>query len=322
MSLAHTVSAALGDYDLDGDLDLALAQFKPSGQNGTSTESLTVWRNESENGVVRFNQVATQRGWSDLSIQSTSKPDEIGDISPGLRTSFADINADGRLDVVLESDFSGKKAIENRGDDSFTPMTAPNSVAGDLGKAVSLLDDHRGIGCSADFNSDGFLDVFLSGGMQIDGDAALLFSDGAEGFENVTAQSGLARPTGSHRVVCDDFNLDGRVDLMFVTDDSDQRIQLWINQLVDGNTLSVSLEGTDGNTAAIGAKIILTVGGRSQTRTLSAKAQTGVQNSTTVYFGLAEASTADRIEVVWPNGQSQIIANVAANQRLVIQQSN
>ncbi len=35
-----------------------------------------------------------------------------------------------------------------------------------------------------------------------------------------------------------------------------------------------------------------------------------------LYFGLADADTAERIEVRWPSGKTDVLTNVPANQRL------
>jgi hypothetical protein len=42
----------------------------------------------------------------------------------------------------------------------------------------------------------------------------------------------------------------------------------------------------------------------------------GSQSTLVVHFGLAEASQVDRLEVIWPFGQTQVFENVAADRTL------
>ena len=44
------------------------------------------------------------------------------------------------------------------------------------------------------------------------------------------------------------------------------------------------------------------------------------QNDLRAHFGLGTATRADRIDVVWPSGQTESVTNVAANQIVTIEQ--
>jgi hypothetical protein len=44
------------------------------------------------------------------------------------------------------------------------------------------------------------------------------------------------------------------------------------------------------------------------------------QNDLHAHFGLGAATRADRIEVVWPSGRMEAIANVSANQIITIEE--
>ena len=39
-----------------------------------------------------------------------------------------------------------------------------------------------------------------------------------------------------------------------------------------------------------------------------------------LYFGLGEAKTVQRIEVLWPSGLKQVLSDIAVNQILVIKE--
>jgi hypothetical protein len=44
------------------------------------------------------------------------------------------------------------------------------------------------------------------------------------------------------------------------------------------------------------------------------------QNDLRAHFGLGTAAGADRIEVMWPSGRTEAVANVAANQIVTIEE--
>ena len=61
-------------------------------------------------------------------------------------------------------------------------------------------------------------------------------------------------------------------------------------------------------------------GARTQLRDVKAGSSYLSQNDLRAHFGLGSATTADRIEVQWPTGESETLKSVAANQIVTIQQ--
>jgi enediyne biosynthesis protein E4 len=43
-------------------------------------------------------------------------------------------------------------------------------------------------------------------------------------------------------------------------------------------------------------------------------------NDLRLHFGLGTAAQADRIEVSWPSGSKDVVENISANQRIVIEE--
>ena len=71
MLAAHTVSAAFGDYDLDGDLDMFLSHWGTLDETyGYPRERETdhLWRNESDETGIRYVNVSSETGISDLTF--------------------------------------------------------------------------------------------------------------------------------------------------------------------------------------------------------------------------------------------------------------
>ena len=57
MNARYTISSAFGDYDLDGRLDLFLSHWGTTRQIGAQVNTEHLWRNVTENGMIRFEDV-------------------------------------------------------------------------------------------------------------------------------------------------------------------------------------------------------------------------------------------------------------------------
>jgi enediyne biosynthesis protein E4 len=80
----------------------------------------------------------------------------------------------------------------------------------------------------------------------------------------------------------------------------------------------VQLRGASGNRDAVGARVTVTSGGRTQTRDVKAGSSYLSQNDLRVHVGLGDATMVDRIRVQWPSGGIEDVANVAADQIITI----
>jgi len=128
---------------------------------------------------------------------------------------------------------------------------------------------------------------------------------------------------GVHRVEDDrgaavaDIDADGDLDILLQGFEVPAR--LLVNQGDGiGNWLEVKLHGRESNRDAIGARVVIEAGGRSQIREVSNAAGFLAGQSLLVHFGLADAETVERLRVHWPSGRVSSFADVAANQRLQI----
>lgn len=88
-----------------------------------------------------------------------------------------------------------------------------------------------------------------------------------------------------------------------------------------GNWIILKLEGTRSNRSAIGARVRLTAGGRTQFDEVRSGGSYLSQNDLRLHFGLGSASAIDRIEIDWPSGEHQVERNVRLNRVLSIRES-
>jgi hypothetical protein len=144
--------------------------------------------------------------------------------------------------------------------------------------------------------------------------------------------SGRRRTTPSLRSRSDrgstiDFDRDGDEDLL-VGLGGTVGIKVYRNDVGTlNNWINIRLEGVGGsgyaNKAAIGAKVAVTAGGVTQTRTVYAgDGHQGPQKPLSLAFGLGTATIIDSIQVRWPNDTltTSEMFDVAVNQFLTIQE--
>jgi peroxiredoxin len=119
-----------------------------------------------------------------------------------------------------------------------------------------------------------------------------------------------------------DWNHDGMVDMLLLNRTA-PRIRLLRNHSgADRHWLQVDLTGTAPrvNRDAIGARVLLSVGDKVLCRTLYAGDGLMSQSSKTLFFGLGDAGTIDKLTVRWPDGSSEDFGGVAVDQRIHIVQ--
>jgi hypothetical protein len=84
------------------------------------------------------------------------------------------------------------------------------------------------------------------------------------------------------------------------------------------NAIAITLTGTRSNRSAIGARCTVEVNGRKQIADVVSGGSYYSQNAFALYFGLAKADKVDRIEVRWPNGETQAWTNLPVNRTVLI----
>lgn len=201
MTSRRTISLALGDYDGDGDLDLAMAHWGTPRDAQAPGETETLWRNDTANAVVKFTPVSEPSKISSLLALGGAQGAPAQNTDFTFSPSFVDFDLDGDQDILSVADFKGSRVFLNNGDGTFGagPVT-PDDENG-MGAAVGDYDNdgdpdwfvssvngnrlYQNLGggrfrraseagveaggwgwgsCFADFNADGFLDIYQTNG--------------------------------------------------------------------------------------------------------------------------------------------------------------
>lgn len=133
---------------------------------------------------------------------------------------------------------------------------------------------------------------------------------------------GLSHPSFSNGAIYADLDNDGDLDL--VVSNLNEPAFIYENQsdkLQGHNYLQIKLIGLSGNSQGIGTSVRVWLNGKQQY--LEQYLSRGFMSSTTsiLHFGLGENSLADSLILRWPDGRQQKIEQISANQVLTLQQS-
>ncbi|MFO1009783.1 MAG: CRTAC1 family protein [Planctomycetota bacterium] len=294
------------DYDLDGDLDVFVAN--------DSTPNF-LWENQ---GDGTFRDVAYARGVSH---------DANGREQASMGIGCADWNGDGRPDLYV-TNFSGEtdSLYASAKSGGFRERS---SSAGLAGPTLPTL----GWGTAfADLDLDGDLDLFtLDGHVYPQADLPgtdttyaqrdlLLRNDGKGRF--VAEPLSAAAPTVSRAGALADLDGDGDLDLVALRVEGPVRV-LRNDAVHDASHhwLRVALRAKSGDPFALGARVTAEwSGGRSVAEVRTAG---GYQASVPAeaHFGLGAAAKLERLVVRWPSGREQVLTDVAVDRRLVVEEA-
>ncbi|MBU1191590.1 MAG: VCBS repeat-containing protein [Gammaproteobacteria bacterium] len=175
---------------------------------------------------------------------------------------------------------------------------------------------------SGDFDNDMDVDIFAACTLGVSNLPNVLLENLGNGTFSIVTNAGGASGSqigSSESVVTADYNEDGALDL-FVTNGNggapfnNGPQQLFRNLGNNNHWVEVDLIGNNSDAGVIGSRVYLTAGGKTQLREQNGGMHTYSQNHQRLHFGLAGNTLIDQIEVVWPDGLSNTLTNVAANQ--------
>ena len=177
-----------------------------------------------------------------------------------------------------------------------------------------------------DYNNDGWKDLYSANG-DVDylGENAsqrdtMFENQAGRSFRDISAALGAAfQRRGFHRgAAFADLNNDGAMDIVVTGLNEAPRILL-NNGTPGAHWLLVELKGTKSSRDAAGAKVVVTTGsGRKLYNHVSVSVGLMSSSDKRVHFGLGTESRVRSVEVQWPDGSKQVVANVSADRILRI----
>src|SRR5262245_16317221 len=174
------------------------------------------------------------------------------------------------------------------------------------------MDMFEGVGRRSQQKTGRFLNI---GQHSLNGyERNILFRNNGDGtFTDVAFVNAADRIEDGRGLSIADLDRDGELDL--VLRNYHQPAQLLRNQGGPNHWLQLVLAGTRSNRDAVGARVRVNAGGRSQMREVHAGSAYLSEQSLVQHFGLGGARHADAVEITWPSGARSSLSPLQADRR-------
>jgi hypothetical protein len=304
---SKSLGVAILDYNNDGWPDILIA-------NDTQPNKLYL---NKKNGTFEERAVSAGIAFS-----------EDGIARAGMGVDAADYDRSGHASLII-TNFSNQmlSLYHNEGNGLFVDE-APRS---EVGRATLVT---LGFGCFFfDYDNDGWQDILVADGHienEIErvqkrvsyAEPPHLFRNLGNGkFEEATAKAGagFAAPKVARGAAYADINNDGALDVLLTTNGGPAH--LYRSEGSTNQSLRVKLVGTKSNRDGIGAIVRVSAGSDKQWLTMKSGSSYLSQSELVLTFGLGSKTKAGTVEVQWPSGQVDKLANIAAGQTVTIQEA-
>jgi enediyne biosynthesis protein E4 len=249
-----------------------------------------------------------------------------GKARAGMGTAFADFSGSGRPGLIVTNHETEMHSLFLNVDGRlFSDITVRSGIGAAtrayVGFGVAFLD----------YDNDMQLDVAIANGNVMATAARvragaryaqknLLLRNTGGRFQEMKDQAGpgFSPEMVSRALASGDIDNDGDLDLL-ITNNND-RPNLLLNEGGRANAILVRAIGTTSNRSGIGTRLTLVTAGRRQVREVQSGSSYLTQNDLRAHFGLDQSSRAERLEIRWPAGGTEVVENPPINHVITVRE--
>ncbi len=246
-----------------------------------------------------------------------------GSPQASMGVAVGDYDRNGYLDLYVTHFHNEWNTLyQNLGPNGFHDVTAQAMLAvptmEKLGFGTVMIDFDQN-GYPELLVANGHIDDVTSKGIEFEM-APQLFAYNGRVWDDVTAAGGdfFQRKMIGRGVATCDFDGDGDLDVAVVLQNS--KMALLRNDSQRGHWLKLRFQGINSNRHGIGTRVTLRSGKTTWMQELAGGTSYCSSHEPVLIFGLGDAADACSLEVRWPNGLVQSIANVTVDQDLVLRE--
>lgn len=146
----------------------------------------------------------------------------------------------------------------------------------------------------------------------------LFLNQAGQGFIEAGHLLGVSLEDDCRCAASDDLDGDGRLELITTTLKTWPRLEQTLHLFPNfterpGNWIGVRLREAGPGRSPLGAKVIVTTRAGRQVRWLVAGDSYRSQHAAAAHFGLGQETRVERVEVIWPNGQREVLSAPPVN---------
>jgi hypothetical protein len=249
-----------------------------------------------------------------------------GKVRAGMGAAFADFSGNGRPGLIVTNHETEMHSLFVNVDGlRFSEVTVPRGI----GPATR---PYVGFGVVFfDYDNDTRLDLAIVNGHVMAnaprvragakyGQRNLLLRNTGERFQDMKEQAGpgFSPEMVSRGLAAGDIDNDGDLDLL-ITNNND-RPNLLLNEGGRANAILVRTIGTKSNRSGIGTRLTLVADGLRQVREVQSGSSYLAQNDLRAHFGLGQSNRAERLEIRWPSGATELVENLPANHVITVRE--